>query len=133
VLPLLRDGKRFAIYEDALIAAKGSNAGGYELVRVFAKNLKEVTGRILESKPELAMAIQNGTIVNFFPGFILELRNGSNKFADKNWVAGLKEAFSGNWRFYAILVPLIVLPLAAARFYNKLVFAFGRHFGSVLV
>lgn len=120
VLPLLRDGKCFAIIEDWVIAAKGSNSGGYGLVEVFGSNLQKIAADIFKDKPELVSIIQNGTIVNFFPAFILEFRRGSSKFEDKDMVDGLKRAFGGNWRYYAFLAPLFVLPISLARFYNLL-------------
>lgn len=118
VFPLLRDGKCFAIIEDWVVAAKGSNSGGYGLVKVFGENLQKIAASILKDKPKLARAIQNGTIVNFFPGFILEFRKGSSQFEDKTMVDGLKQAFDDNWRYFVFLVPLLVLPISVACFYN---------------
>lgn len=118
VLSLLRDGKHFAIIEDWVVAAKGSNSGGYGLVKVFGNNLVKITNDILQDRPAIARAIQNGTIVNFFPGFILEFRKGSSTFSDKDMATGLKEAFGGNWRFLVFLAPLIRLPLFIAAYYN---------------
>ena len=117
VLPSLRDGKRFAIIEDWVVAAKGSNSGGYALVDVFGKNLQSIVNFILKDKLELAKAIESGTIVNFFPGLILEFRKGSSAFADKSMAVGLREVFGDNWRYYAFLAPLIVLPLFLSRYY----------------
>jgi abequosyltransferase len=133
VLPLLRDGKCFVVIEDAVIAAKGSNSGGYGLVKVFGNNLVNITDEILKDKPDVARAIQNGTIVNFFPGFVLELRKGNSKFSDKDIAVGLQEAFGGNWRYYVFLLPLILLPLPLARIYNVLLKVFRRLFRSVVV
>lgn len=120
VLPSLRDGKCFAVIEDWVVAAQGSNSGGYGLVNVFGSNLQKIAKAILRDKPELVRVIQNGTIVNFFPAFVLEYRRGSSKFEDKNMVSGLKQAFAGNWRYYVFLAPLLVLPISTARFYNLL-------------
>lgn len=133
VLPSLRDGKRFAIIEDWVVAAKGSNSGGYGLVKVFGDNLVKITNEILKDKPDVARAIQNGTIVNFFPGFILEFRKGASKFSDKDMMVGLKEAFGDNWRYYVFLAPLILLPLSIASYYSLLIKVFRRLFRSVLV
>jgi abequosyltransferase len=133
ILPLLRDGNCFALIEDAVVAAKGSNSGGYGLVKVFGNNLVKITNDILEDKPAMARAIQNGTIVNFFPGFVLELRKGNSKFADEDMVAGLETAYGDNWRYYVFLLPLVLLPLPLARIYNVLLKVFRRLFRSVLV
>jgi len=133
VLPLLREGKCFVVVEDVVVAAKGSNSGGYELVKVFGNNLKKITDSILKNKPKLARAIQNGAIVNFFPASILEFRKGVSRYSDKNMVNGLEEAFSDNWRYYIFLSPLIFLPLPMAGFYHMLLRVFRRLFGSVIV
>lgn len=133
VLPLLRDGKRFMTINDFVIAAKGSNSGGYGLINVFGNGLKKITDDILKDKPLFARAIQNGTIVNFFPGFILEFRKGSSKFIDKDISAGLREAFGSNWRYYVFLVPLIRLPMFIANYYNFLLRVIRRIFNLYLV
>lgn len=133
VLPLLRDGKRFMTINDFVIAAKGSNSGGYGLINVFGNGLKKITDDILKDKPLFARAIQNGTIVNFFPGFILEFRKGSSKFIDKDISAGLREAFGSNWRYYVFLVPLVRLPMFIANYYNFLLRVIRRIFNLYLV
>lgn len=118
VLPLLRDGKCFAVIEDWVIAAKGSNSGGYGLVQVFGHNLVKITNKILKDKPAIARAIQNGAIVNFFSGFIMEFRKGNRQFLDHDMAAGLKDAYGSNWRYYIFIAPLIQLPLTIASYYN---------------
>ena len=104
ILPLLIDGNNFIVIENIVVAAKGSNSGGYSLVEVFGYNLKNITENIFKDSPELSKIIQNGTIVNFFPGFIIKARKGINRFADKNMEAGLREVFGDNWRYYICLL-----------------------------
>lgn len=133
VLPLLRDGTSFAVLENEVVAARGGNSGGYGLVKVFGQNLTKITNNILREKPEVARAIQNGTIVNFFPDFILEFRKGSSKFIDQDMSAGLREAFGSNWRYYVFLVPLIRLPVFIANYYNFLLRVIRRIFSSHLL
>jgi abequosyltransferase len=133
VLPLLRDGENFMIIQDWVVAAQGSNSGGYGLVKVFGDNLVKITNDILEYKPAMARAIQNGTIVNFFPSFVLELRKGKSKFTDKDIASGLEKAFGGNWRYYIFLLPLILLPLPIAGIYNFMLKIFRRLFRFVLI
>lgn len=131
VLPLLRDGKHFAIIEDFVVAAKRSNSGGYALVDVFGKNLQRITNMVLKDRPALAKAIENGTIVNFFPGFILELRSGTSKFQGNNMADGFKQSFDGNWRYFVFLAPLIAMPLYISKYYYYLIrllrLVIGRH------
>lgn len=133
ILPLLRDGSKFVAIESWVVAAKGGNTGGYGLIRVFGENLQMITKQILIAKPREAKAIENGTIINFFPGFILELRSGHSKFVDNNIERGLKDAFCGNWRYYAFLLPLMRLPMPIAYRYHGLLNKFRRFFGDYLV
>jgi len=133
LLPLLRDGRSFAYIEDSVVAAKGSNSGGYELVKVFGYSLKKITDSILKDRPEIAKAIQNGTIVNFFPKFIVDFRTGSNLFDDKEMAMGLKEVFAGNWRYHVFLFPLFVLPASVVSYYNCSLTVARRLFRSILV
>jgi abequosyltransferase len=133
VLPLLRDGKNFVVLDNEIVAAKGGNSGGYELINTFGNNLKEIVETILKNKPKVCDAIQNGTIVNFFPGFILELRSGSSKFVDIDPWVNLKHVFNKNWRYYFFLVPLIKLPLFLACRYNNILNIFRRLFVSYLI
>ena len=133
VFPLLRDGACFAILEDWVVAAKGSNSGGYGLVDVFARNLQKISVTIFKDKPALVSAMQNGVIVNFFPGFILEFRKGSSQFTDKNMAVSLEDAFGENWRYYVFLAPLIWLPLPIAIYYSVFLKVLRRVFRSILV
>lgn len=133
ILPLLRDGSRFAVIEDWVVAAKGANTGGYGLIEVFGNNLQKIAADILKDKPDVVRTIQNGTIVNFFTGFILDIRKGASKFSEKDMSVGLRNAFGDNWRYYVFLLPLVLLPLPLARIYNVLLKVFRRLFRSVLV
>lgn len=133
VLPLLRDGKSFAIIESWVVAAKGGNTGGYGLIRVFGENLNKITGNILHGKPKEAKVIQNGVIINFFPGFVLELRNGSSKFSEADAELSLKNEFHQNWRYYLFLMPLFKLPLFLAYRYNHMLNLLRRLLGNYLI
>ncbi len=133
VLPLLRDGNKFVIIEDSIFAAKAGNTGGYGLIEVFGNNLQKISMVILQDRHELVRAIQNGTIVNFFPVFISEFRRGSNSFDDKDMAAGLKKLFCRNWRYYVFLVPLIVLPLFLVKFYNFFIRVLRRLMNPILI
>lgn len=133
ILPLLRDGNSFVVLENKTIAAKGGNSGGYGLVNVFGTQLKKITDSILKGKPEIAKAIQNGTIVKFFPGLIMAFRNGSNSFSDKDMAIGLKEAFGDNWLYYVFIAPIIKLPLYLSRGYYYFVRVLAKLFGSFVI
>lgn len=133
ILPLLRDGRCFVAIENKVIAAKGENSGGYGLVNTFGTQLKKITDSILKDQPEIAKAIQNGTIVEFFPGLIMAFRNGSTSFSDEVMVVGLKEAFEDNWRYYVFIAPLIYMPLYFSRFYYYFVRLLAKLVGSFVI
>lgn len=133
ILPLLRDGSYFVIIENDSLAAKGGNSGGYELVNVFGNNLKMITENILKDKPRVAKAIQNGTILKFFPGLIMSFRNGASKFSDKDMTVGLYKAFGDNWRYYVFIAPLIHMPLFFSRTYYYFVRVLAKFFGSIVI
>jgi abequosyltransferase len=133
ILPLLRDGNKFGLIESKVVAAKGGNSGGYGLIQVFGENLQKVTSTLLKSKPKEAKAIMNGTVVNFFPGFILEMRSGDSKFNDKENMLDLRHTFAKNWRYYIFLLPLIKLPLFLAYRYNSLLNILRRLLGYHLI
>jgi len=133
VLPLLRDGKYFIVLENDSLAAKGGNSGGYELVNVFGNNLKMITENILNDKPRVARAIQNGAILNFFPGLVISFRNGASKFSDKDMAIGLQRAFGDNWRYYVFIAPLIYMPLYFSRFYYYFVRLLAKLIGSFVI
>lgn len=118
VLPLLRDGQRFAVIERWTIAAKGSNSGGYGLIKVFGSNMSAILALVLGSGSLLAKIITNGVLVNFFPGPIANLKCETGEFkSEQNWKKMLRSLYSDNWRFYIFIWPLTVLPGRLARGY----------------
>ena len=75
VFPLLRDGRHFAIIEDFIVAAKGSNSGGYELVKVFGNNLNDISVNFFGASSKLVKVIQSGVILNFLLESILFIKS----------------------------------------------------------
>lgn len=133
IFPLLRDGKRFAVIEDFVVAAKGSNSGGYELFKVFGNNLKSISVNFFGESSKLVKVIESGVILNFFPDFILHFRRGENKFLDENMGSRLFDVFKGNWKYYFFLVPLIYLPFPVASFFAVCLRIFRRIFRGLLI
>ncbi|BCM25282.1 glycosyltransferase family 2 protein [Methyloradius palustris] len=133
VLPQLIHGKIFIFLQDWIVAAKGGNTEGYSLIKVFGENLQTISRRILFDKPKEAQSIVNGTIVNFFPGFVLEIRMKSSKFIESNIGLSLSKIFDSNWRYYIFLFPLLKLPLFLAFRYNQFLNILRRVLGTRLV
>jgi abequosyltransferase len=126
VLQLVRDGKKFAVINDRVFAAKIANSGGYGAIDVFGRSQNFIVSSILESRPELANAIQNGTIVIWFPTYIMNVRRGNtlpskNVYLDESLGSEIRQVFRANWRYHLFLWPLIKLPMSLARLYFLLV------------
>lgn len=133
LLQLVRDGKKFAIIENRIFAAKIGNSGGYGAISVFGNDLVNIANSILKNQPVLANAIQNGTIVTWFPTYIMDLRKGDTGYLKENLSIDLKRVFGGNWRYYFFLAPLIALPINLARIYFLFIRITRKMLGSVLI
>lgn len=133
ILPLVRDGKKFAKLEDRIYAAKIGNSGGYGAINVFGNNLLNITNSIFKLQPKLAQVIQNGAIVTWFPIYIMNLRKGESGYLQENIAIEMRRVFNGNWRYYLFLEPLISLPIALARIYFVLVRLTRKLLGTVLL
>lgn len=133
LLQLVRDGKKFAIIDNRVYAAKIGNSGGYGAINVFGNNLTNIANSILKNKPELANAIQNGTIVMWFPTYIMDLRKGDAGYLEENIAIDMKRVFNNNWRYHLFLAPLIALPVTLARIYFVLIRITRKLFRSALV
>jgi len=133
ILPLLRDGNCFVVIENELLAARGQNSGGYELVNVFANNLKKITNEILHENLKVAQVIQNGTIVKFFPSAIMMIRKGNSQFKDKEMASNIQNALGDNWRYHVFLAPLLNMPIFLSRCYYYFVRLIAKVFGSCFI
>jgi abequosyltransferase len=133
ILPLVRDGKKFAMLKDRIYAAKIGNSGGYGAINVFGNNLLNITNSIFKLQPKLAQAIQNGAIVTWFPIYIMNLRKGESGYLKENVAIEMRRVFNGNWRYYLFLEPLISLPITLARIYFVFVRLTRKLLGTVLL
>lgn len=134
VLALIRDGKKFVILEDRIYAAKIANSGGYGAVKVFGSNLCHIASVILVKQPRLVDAIKNGTIVMWFPTYIMNLRGGMDVgFSRENITVDLKKVYASNWRYYVFLAPLISLPNFVVQVYYIVVRLIRKLLRSVLI
>lgn len=133
ILPLIRDGQKFAVIQDRVYAAKIGNSGGYGAINIFGQNLNRIVFHIFKDHPKLARAIQNGTIVTWFPTYIMSLRQGETGYVQENMSVDLKRVFQGNWRYYVFLAPLMVLPIKLARLYFLLIRVARQLFRAALI
>lgn len=133
VLQLIRDGKKFAIINNRIYAAKIGNSGGYGAINVFGNNLINITNSIFQLQPELAQAIQNGVIVTWFPTYIMNLQRGEAGYLKEDVAIAMRRVFKGNWRYHLFIVPLISLPLTLARIYFVFVRLTRKLLGTILL
>jgi hypothetical protein len=88
---------------------------------------------MLNTRPKLAKAIQNGAIVMWFPTYIMDLRQGETMYTKENVAIEIRRAFRSNWRYYFFLSPLILLPSPLARLDFALVRLTRKLFRAVLI
>jgi abequosyltransferase len=130
-------GRRNAILNDIVIAAKAENTGGYNVSKVFAVNLNMILSVVLSDKKFTGVIkhINNLLLRKFIPGLILNIRKKQARFNfDQdiyfNDIFSLYNTYINFW-FY--LLPVIKLPLCLAsiwhlfiRFVNKLINYYNR-------
>lgn len=133
ILPLIRDGQKFSVIQDRVYAAKIGNSGGYGAINIFGQNLNRIAFHIFKDQPKLARTIQNGTIVTWFPTYVMSLRQGKMGYVQENMSVDLKRVFQGNWRYYVFLAPLISLPIPLAQIYFIFVRLARKLFRAVLI
>lgn len=120
VFQLIRDGRRFAIVKNRIYAAKIGNAASYGAVEIFGRNLLDIASKIMGEVKGAVSSLENGTIVNWFPVYLMDLRDGAKTYQKEDVFDGMNEIFGRNWRYYLFLVPLIHLPVSLARIYFQI-------------
>jgi abequosyltransferase len=114
VYTVLNHHRKSLIIRDPLVAARGGNTGGYGLCRVFGPGLVRVTEEWLQ-KRSIQRVILNGTLVAFFPHFILPVRESRGTFDAENPDQILRGCFSHNFRYWVFDYPICVLPMPLAK------------------
>lgn len=110
----LNHHRRSLLIRDPLIAATGNTSVGYALYRVFGPTLARITNEWIEKK-SVQRAIINGTILRFFPVWILKDRISrvSSSVEDAHQV--LCPCFTNNFRYWVFLYPIYALPFPLTR------------------
>jgi hypothetical protein len=96
-----------------LVATLANNTGGYALFNVFGANLKQVTEEWLSSR-RIQSAIYRGTLLAFFPWFLVR-RKGGPKFTAEDPEAILRPLFGRYFHYWIFVYPIIKLPPALGR------------------
>jgi len=122
----LANHRRSALLHAPIIAALTNNTGGYQITKVFGANLVPITRQWLPQQG-VRDAVLRGVLQKFLPYFILEIRaRKNNSFIDENPQAILSPLFSGNWRYWIFIYPLLKMPRAAAWFWFSMIRVFNK-------
>jgi abequosyltransferase len=116
VCPLLTSDSRSLLVWERLLAARGANTSGWGICQVFGVNFKATAEVALVNRKDIARALQAATLQRWFPDMIMEVRRGTgSKLQSENMRGMLEPIYSGNWRYWVYVFPLIILPLKAAQ------------------
>ena len=107
-----------------LVSTLANNTGGYALFNVFGTNLKRVTEDWVSSE-RVRSAIFRGTLLAFFPWFLVK-REGGPKFIAEDPEAILRPLFGKYIHYWIFVYPLIKLPPKVGRAWFFLVRVINR-------
>jgi abequosyltransferase len=120
----LEHHRRSLMIHTPLIATLANNTGGYALFKVFGTNLKRITDGWI-SLPSVRSAIYRGTLLAFFPWFLVR-RKGAPQFTAEDPELVLRPLFGNYIHFWIFDYPLMKLPPALGRVWFFLVRAINR-------
>ena len=111
---LLNNHRRSLLIRDPLIASTSNTCVGYALFYSFGPALTKITCEWIENK-SIQRPIINGTILRFFPVWILKDRISQVSSAVEDAHQVLCPCFTNNFRYWVFLYPVYALPLPLAR------------------
>jgi abequosyltransferase len=109
----LEHHRRSLMIHTPLIATLANNTGGYALFRVFGANLKRITDEWISSD-RVRAAIYRGTLLAFFPWFLVK-RSGGPQFAAEDPETILRPLFGHYFHYWLFDYPIMKLPPALGR------------------
>jgi O-antigen biosynthesis alpha-1,3-abequosyltransferase len=109
----LEHHRRSLMIHTPLVATLANNTGGYALFKVFGTNLKRITDTWI-SMPSVRAAIYRGTLLAFFPWFLVR-RKGTPQFTAENPEAVLRPLFGSYMHYWIFDYPIMKLPPALGR------------------
>ena len=104
----LEHHRRSLLIHTPLIATLAGNTGGYSLVRVFGTNLKRITEEWITSA-QVKNGIYRGTLVGFFPWFLVKSKSSSRFLADDPERI-LRHEFGTYIHYWVFDYPILKLP-----------------------
>lgn len=105
----LEHHRRSLALEVPVIAALTNNTGGYSLFRVFGTNLERITQEWLTSD-KVKGGIIRGTLLSFFPYYLLNHRQDSSNFIRDDPHQVLEPIFGHYIHYWLFDFPIIQLP-----------------------
>jgi abequosyltransferase len=116
ILPVLGSGGTNLIVWEKLIAGRHSYAGGWGICQVFGNNLINLLRTLLPGREDIAAAIINPTLRNWFPFMIMQTRwSAAGPLGKENFRRSLEPLYKSNWRYWVYVFPVAVFPYWAAR------------------
>jgi abequosyltransferase len=116
LLPVLGCGGTSLIVWDKLLAGRHSYAGGWGICRTFGDNLTDLLRTSLPGREDIAAAVINPTLRNWFPTMIMQTRwSPPGPLGRENFRKSLEPLFKTNWRYWVFVFPVAVLPYWLAR------------------
>ncbi|MBS7808574.1 glycosyltransferase family 2 protein [Variovorax sp. PCZ-1] len=110
ILQALCRGRRFSMVDRACVIARSGNTGGYKLLTVFGKNLREILVVSLEGRRELLEPILNRLGWTYLPSLIWFSREQqSENFLPEDYESALA-LWSSGWAYKTVHKPMLSLP-----------------------
>jgi len=122
LLPVVAESSTNLYIWERLVAARGGNCSGWGACQVFGINLKRVAEQYLGDRRDIAEALCNHTLRDWFPGTIMENRDGTgSQLNPENMCELLESIYKTNVRYWFYVYPLITFPLVLARSWHSFV------------
>jgi glycosyltransferase involved in cell wall biosynthesis len=116
LLPVLGSGGTSLIVWERLLAGRHSYSGGWGICQVFGNNLIELLRTKLSVREDIAAAIINSSLRDFFPFMITQLRQPTaDPSNQENFRKLIESLHKGNWRYWVYVFPVAAFPYWAAR------------------
>jgi len=109
VLPSVMGQGALAYIPNYLVAAQSGNAEGYATFRVFIESHNKALKRFLASYPEATRAIQNRSLMRFFPNRVVRGKMGVQQLDEPlaDVESMFRSHFSGNPWYWLMVWPLL--------------------------
>jgi abequosyltransferase len=110
MLHALSHGSNFGFAQGVCVVASSANTGGYKLLTVFGKNLKEILVDRLGNRRELLAPILNRLAWTYLPSLIwFSRRQQAGIFLSEDYESALA-SWSSSWAYKIVHKPMLKLP-----------------------